>query len=157
RGVATVQIRAAGPVGRHTIEVADAISFDYLNLPQSPIPWATGKHFTFTVTKDPGILKPRLDWPVTVAPTLDARTTLAAVSGGATGNASATLSTTSGAVLSKVDVSASGLTPHTPVNLVWSTVIGNRVNCSGTCWNFVSVPLGAGAATAAGTLKSSVQ
>ena len=157
RGVATVQIRAAGPVGRHTIEVADAISFDYLNLPQSPIPWATGQHFTFTVTKDPGLLKPRLDWPVTVAPTLDARTTLAAVSGGATGKASAALSSTSGAVLSKVDVSASGLTPNTPVSLVWSTVIGNRVKCSGTCWNFVSVPLGSGAATADGTLKSSVQ
>ena len=29
--------------GRHTIEVADAISFKYLNIQQSPIPWGTGK------------------------------------------------------------------------------------------------------------------
>ena len=96
RGVATVQIRAAGPVGRHTIEVTDAISFDYLNLPQSPIPWATGKSFTFTVTKDLGRPKNRMDWPVAVTPTLDAKTTMSAVSGSATGTATARLSSTSG-------------------------------------------------------------
>jgi hypothetical protein len=156
RGVAIVQIRAAGPVGRHTIEVADAISFDYLNLPQSPIPWATGKRFTFTVTTDAGLPKPRLDWPVSVTPTLDAKTTLSAV-GGAAGSARATLSSTSGPVMSKVGVSASGLTPSTAVSIVWSTVVGNRVNCSGTCWSFVSLPLGTGTAGADGTLAGKVQ
>jgi sulfopyruvate decarboxylase TPP-binding subunit len=157
RGVAKVQIRAAGPVGRHTIEVTDAISFDYLNLPQSPIPWATGEHFTFTVTKDLGRPKNRLDWPVAMTPTLDAKTTMAAVSGSAAGKASATLSSASGPVMSKVGVSASGLTAGAPVSLVWSTVVGNRVNCTGTCWSFVSVPLGTGTAGADGTLTSNVQ
>ncbi len=156
RGVATVRFRASGPVGRHTIEIADAISFDYLNIPQSPIPWANGHRFTFKVTKDAGLPKQRMDWPVAVTPTLDARTTLAAV-GGSVGKASASLSSTSGPVLSKVDVSAAGLTPSLPVSLVWSTVVGNRVNCSGTCWSFVSVPLGTGTAGADGALKSTVE
>jgi hypothetical protein len=156
RGVAKVQIRAAGPVGRHTIEVTDAISFDYLNIPQSPIPWATGHRFTFTVTKDAGRPKARMDWPVAVTPTLDAKTTLSAV-GGTAGKATATVSSTAGPVLSKVDVNASGLVPSTPVSLVWSTVVGNRVNCTGTCWSFVSVPLGTGNASADGSLASNVQ
>jgi hypothetical protein len=58
--------------------------------------------------------------------------------------------------MSKVDVTANGLTPGAPVDLVWSTVVGNRVNCTGTCWSFVSVPLGKGTATADGTLTSQV-
>ena len=28
------------------------------------------------------------------------------------------------------------------VDLEWATVVGNRVNCTGTCWSSVSVPLG---------------
>ena len=157
RGVAKATIRATGPVGRHTIEVADAISVKYLNIQQSPIPWATGSTFTFTVTKDAGRPKPEIDWPATVAPTLGARTTLGAARLAASASATtATLSTTSGQVLSKVDVSASGLAPNQPASLVWSTVVGSRVNCSGTCWAFVSVPLGSAAAAADGTLKSSI-
>ena len=157
RGVATVKFRASGPVGKHVIRIADAISFEYLNIPQAPIPWATGKTFRFTVTKDAGPPKPQVDWPVSVTPTLDARTTMAAVSGGASGKASASLSSTSGPILSKVDLSSKGLAPGQPVSLVWSTVVGNRVNCTGVCWSFVSVPLGSGAAAADGTLKTSVQ
>ena len=67
------------------------------------------------------------------------------------------VSSTAGPVMSKVDVSANGLTPSAPVSLVWSTVVGNRVNCTGTCWSFVSVPLGTGTAGADGTLTSNVQ
>jgi hypothetical protein len=156
RGVATIKFRASGPVGRHVVQITDAISFDYLNIPQSPIPWATGHTFTFTVTKDAGPPKQRIDWPVSVAPTLDAKTTLSTLGLAAT-NASATVSTASGPVLSTVEVSAKGLAPSQPVSLVWSTVVGNRVNCTGTCWSFVSVPLGNGTAAADGTLKSTVK
>jgi hypothetical protein len=155
RGVATVKFRAAGPVGRHTIVVADAISVNYLNIPQSPIPWAVGARFRFTVTKDAGLPKQRFDWPVDAAPTLDARTTLA-TTGLAAGSGAASLSSTSGPVLSKVNVSASGLTPGASVDLIWSTVVGNRVNCTGTCWSFVSIPLGKATAGANGSLASSV-
>jgi sulfopyruvate decarboxylase TPP-binding subunit len=156
RGVATFKIRASGPVGRHVVRIADAISFEYLNIPQAPIPWATGKTFSFKVTKDAGLPKQQIDWPVSVAPTLDAKTTLSTL-GVTTGTAAATISSSAGPILSKVDVSAKGLLANQPVSLVWSTVVGNRVNCTGTCWSFVSVPLGNGTAAADGTLKSTVQ
>jgi hypothetical protein len=154
RGVAIVQIRAAGPVGRHTIEVADAISFKYLNIQQSPIPWGTGYKFSFKVTKDNGRPAPSVDWPAPVAPTMSTMTTLDTKS---SSTAAATLSTTSGQVLAKVGVSASGLTPGAPVDLAWATVVGNRVNCTGTCWSFASVALGSGTAAADGTLKTAVK
>ena len=100
--------------------------------------------------------KQQIDWPASVAPTLDAKTTLATL-GVATGQASASASSSTGPTLSKVGVSAKGLAPGQPVNLVWSTVVGNRVNCTGTCWSFVSIPLGTGTAGADGTLESKVQ
>ena len=142
RGVAVAHIRAAGPVGSHTIEVADAISYKYLNIQQSPIPWGTGEKFAFRVTKDNGRPKAQLDWPANVAPTLDAKTTLQLTGLAASTAATAQLSSSTGTVNSKVDVTASGLTPNAPVDMEWSTVVGNRVNCTGTCWSFVSVPLG---------------
>jgi hypothetical protein len=157
RGVAVAHIRASGPVGRHTIEAADAITFKYLNIQQSPIPWGTGFTMSFTVTKDNGRPKSRIDWPAQVAPTLDAKTTLqlASVSSGST--ASAQLESTSGAVNSQVGITAHGLAPNAPVDLEWSTVVGNRVNCTGTCWAFVSVPLGTATATADGSLSSKIK
>lgn len=157
RGVAKVRIRASGPVGKHTIDIADAISFKYLNIEQSPIPWGTGFTFTFTVTKDNGRPAPMIDWPVNVAPTVASRTTLAAVGLDGSTTASAKLSTTSGAVTTKVGVTASGLTPNAAVDLQWGTVVGNRVNCTGTCWSFVSIPLGKATATASGTLASQIE
>jgi hypothetical protein len=108
------------------------------------------------VTSDAGLPRQRIDWPANVAPTLDARTTLSTTAGLSVGaSASARLSSTSGPILSKVDVSASGLSPG-GVDLVWSTVVGNRVNCTGTCWSFVSVPLGHATAGADGTLTSRI-
>jgi hypothetical protein len=154
RGTATMHIRAAGPPGVHTIEVADAISFKYLNIQQSPIPWGTGYKFSFNVTKDDGRPAPSIDWPAPVAPTMSTMTTLDTKT---SSTAAATLSTTSGQVLTKVGVSASGLTPGTPADLAWATVVGNRVNCTGTCWSFASVPLGSGTAAADGTLKTAVK
>jgi hypothetical protein len=156
RGTAIVKIRAAGPVGRHTVEVADAISFKYLNIQQSPIPWGLGKVMTFTVTKDVGRPKPEIDWPAQVAATLDAKTTLQLASIGAGNAASASLASQSGSVNTKVDLTAAGLTPDAPVDLEWATVVGNRVNCSGTCWNFISVPLGTATASATGTLATPI-
>jgi hypothetical protein len=155
RGTATMHIRASGPVGTHTIEVADAISFKYLNIQQSPIPWGTGFKLAFTVTKDNGRPKARIDWPADVAPTLDARTTLQLTGLGST-SSSAQLDASSGAVNSKVGVTARGLIPNAAVSLEWSTVVGNRVNCTGTCWTFVSVPLGTGTAGTDGTLSSKI-
>jgi hypothetical protein len=156
RGTAVAHIRATGPVGRHTLEVADAISFKYLNIQQSPIPWGTGRTFAFTVTKDAGRPKAEIDWPASVAPTLDAKTTLQLANAGVSGSANASLSSTTGVVSSKATLSAAGLAPNAPVDLEWATVVGNRVNCTGTCWSFISVPLGTSTTTAAGSLSAPV-
>ena len=102
RGTAVAHIRATGPIGSHTIEVADAISFKYLNIQQSPIPWGTGEKFAFDVTKDNGRPKAQMDWPANVAPTLDAKTTLQLTALGAPAAASAELASSSGTVNSKV-------------------------------------------------------
>jgi hypothetical protein len=156
RGTAIMHIRAAGPVGVHTIEVADAISFKYLNIQQSPIPWGTGKVMRFTVTKDNGRPKPRMDWPAQVAPTLDAKTTLQLSALSTKSSAIAQLSSTSGAVNTSVGITGSGLAANAPVDLEWSTVVGNRVNCTGTCWTFVSVPLGTPTTDANGAFSSRI-
>ena len=152
RGTAVAHIRASGPVGSHLIEVADAISFKYLNIQQSPIPWGTGEKFKFNVTADNGRPKAQLDWPENVAPTLDAKTTLQLTGLAPRRRRARQLSTSAGTVNSKVDVTASGLTANAPVDMEWSTVVGNRVNCTGTCWSFVSVPLGNATATSTGSL-----
>jgi hypothetical protein len=157
RGTAVAHIRASGPVGTHTIEVADAITFKYLNIQQSPIPWATGATQTFTVTKDAGRPKPAIDWPAPVTPTLDAKTTLQLAAETAGSATTASLASSSGPVNTKVSLNAAGLTAGLPVDLEWSTVVGNRVNCSGTCWSFVSVPLGTATAGSDGTLSAGIK
>jgi hypothetical protein len=157
RGVAVAHIRASGPAGKHVIYLDDAVNFGYMNIPQSPNPWAISKKFIFTVTKDVGRPAPRIDWPMNVTPTVSPTTTLAAVkaTAGAT-TSTASLSVTSGQILTKVDVSAGGLTPNAPVSLQWATVVGNRVNCTGICWAFSTVPLGTATAAADGTLKTKI-
>ena len=162
RGTAQFKIRASGPVGKHTIEIADSITFSYLNIQQSPIPWGAGNTstgapstFTFTVTKDNGRPQPTMEWPVEVAPTIGSRTTLQASAVAAGSTATATLAPTTGPVETSTELTASGLT-GAPVNLVWVTVIGSRVNCTkSTCWDFVSQPLGS-ATPSGGTLDTKV-
>ena len=157
RGVSKFVVRAAGPVGKHTVSVMPSShTVSYLNIEQSPVPWQVYSNNTFTVTKDNGRPPVRVDWPKNVAATLDAKTTFATIGVTEGTAATATLEKTSGTVLSKVGVTASGLTPNAPVDIVWSTVVGNRVNCTGTCWGFASIPLSRGTAAADGTLKSSI-
>ena len=142
RGAGSFVVRATGPVGRHQIVSGPAITVDYLNAPQSPQPWQPLFSFGFTVTKDAGRPAASLDWPVKVTPTVGPTTTLLTAGVTATSGATASLAKTSGTVLSKVGLSASGLAPNAPVQFAFSTVVGNRVNCTGTCWALASVPLG---------------
>jgi hypothetical protein len=150
RGTARVTIRAAGPVGPHLIEVGDAISFLYLNLPQSPLPFANGATATFTTTADNGPPAPSIDWPDAVTPTVSARTTLEASGLLTSSGVAASLSATSGPVDESIGLSATGLAPGAPVEAEWSTVVGSRVDCASVCWTFVTVPL-ASATAQAGT------
>ncbi len=157
RGVAVFKIRAAGEVGSHWIEYAGSShTVPYLNMEQSPVPWTDGHRLKFVVTKDAGPPPARTEWPVSVKPTIDARTTLSVANLMPDTSARASLNSSSGTILSKTTVSATGLTPSAPVDLVWSTVVGNRVNCTGTCWNFVSVPLSRASAAADGSLTAPV-
>lgn len=157
RGLAVFQIRAAGPVGRHTVDIRPSShTVSYLNIEQSPVPWQIHKDFTFTVTKDNGPPATRVDWPANVKPTISATTTFAASNLVVGSAAAAKLDPSSGTVLSKVNVTAAGLTPNAPVDLEWASVVGNRVNCAGTCWSFVQLPLGNAATAADGTLSTSI-
>jgi len=154
RGVARAVIRAAGAVGPHTIQIGNAISYLYLNVPQSPIPYTNGATVTFTVTKDDGPPPASIDWPVDVAPTVSARTTLQTSGLAANSGVKAQLATSAGPVNTPVDLTASGLSSGS-VQLIWSTVVGNRVNCKSTCWVFVSQPLGS-ASPSGGSLTSRI-
>lgn len=155
RGTAQAVIRAAGPVGKHVIQIGNAISYLYLNVPQSPIPYTNGATVTFTVTKDNGPPPASIDWPVAVTPTVSARTTLKASGLAASSKVVADLAQTSGQVGTSVALTASGFTSSAQVSLVWSTVVGNRVNCASVCWAFVSVPLGT-ATPSGGSLSTHV-
>ncbi len=155
RGTAQVMIRATGPVGKHVIQIGNAISYMYLNVPQSPIPYTNGAKVVFTVTQDAAAPGPAVDWPVNVAPTVTARTTLATSGLAVNSNVDATLASTMGPVGTKVALAASGLTSPAPVSLVWSTVVGNRVDCASTCWIFASTPLGT-ATPAGGAVQTSI-
>ena len=162
RGTATVTIRAAGAVGNHLIQIGNAISYMYMNVIQSPIPYTNGGVFAFHVTKSTTIPKPYITWPANVTPTVNAVTTQINAANASTAgqtldpttNAVATLSTTRGPVYTPDTLSVTGMTldnsstvANGSYNLVWSTVVGNRVNCASTCWAFQQIPLGSATAS----------
>jgi hypothetical protein len=141
RGVATATIRASGAVGPHTIQIGNAISYLYLNVPQSPIPYTNGATDTFTVTADDGPPAASIDWPASVAPTLAQITTLNEGGLGVKSNVTATASVSSGPEGTSVTINASGLPSDVSTQIEWATVVGNRVNCASTCWAFTTQPI----------------
>ena len=156
RGTATTTIRAAGPLGRHLIQVGDGIGVLYMNIIQSPVPYANGDAVTFTTTPGKVNLTPSIVWPTKVTPTLNQVTTLSNAGLDPASTAVASLSVASGPVLSKTNVSVTGLSGTGTDQLVWSTVVGSRVNCpTSSCWAFQSVNLGS-AAIVNGALNASV-
>jgi hypothetical protein len=154
RGDATFTIRAAGPVGKHYIVSGPAITVDYLNAPQSPQPWQKLFNVAFTVTKDAGPPQPSVTRSVRVAPTVAPTTTLDAAPNAQ--GVTAKLSASSGGILSKVELTAVGLAAGKAVALQWGTVVGNRVNCSGTCWAITPIGLGTATADVSGGLSTTV-
>lgn len=144
RGVAKATITASGPVGKHYIQANEAISFSYLNIIQSPLPYANSGVGVFTVTKDPGVQKPVVVYPPKMTPTVSARTTLIDNLVDPASKATMTLTTDEGTVGSKTTVKVAGLTTKGVHNIVWATVVGNRVNCpqGQSCWATNSIPLG---------------
>ena len=157
RGVTSFTIRAAGKVGPHYIEYAGSShTVPYLNMLQGPVPWTNEHVLKFTITKDAGAPKAWVEQPAAVTPTVSARTTVidADVVKGST--AKVTVDSYKGPILSKVNVKATGLAPSAPAQILWSSVVGNRVNCTGQCWKFMSQPLGQGIVKANGSLATPV-
>ena len=142
RGTAKVVIRAAGPLGLHHVEVKDAITFSYLNILQSPVPYANGGVAAFRVTADKGAPAPYVTYPAVVDPTVTQRTTLSTAGLDPNTTAVATLTPASGTILTKTKVHVTGLSSNAPLSIEWASVVGNRVNCTGTCWVYSSIPLG---------------
>ena len=141
RGTASITIRAAGAVGVHYIQVGNAISYQYLNVVQSPIPYTNGGMVAFKVTSDTALPQPYITWPANVNPTVNEYTTLSAANLDPASTASGTLTPNSGPNLAKTTLNVTGLDFNGPATLVLSTVVGNRVNCLSTCWAFVTAPL----------------
>jgi hypothetical protein len=142
RGTAKAVLIASGSVGNHYIQANEAISFSYLNVMQSPVPYANSGFGTFKITKDNGAFKPYVSYPPAMEPTVSLRTTLSKADLDPVSNAVASLSVASGIVGSKTTVNVTGLTTTGSHQIVWATVIGNRVNCTtGTCWIYNGIPL----------------
>jgi len=156
RGTASIVIRAAGPVGVHFIQIGNAISYLYLNVAQSPIPYTNGGTVDFHVTKDNGPPASVIDWPANVTATVSQVTTLSTAGLDPNSKAVATLARTVGPVDTLTTLNVTGLPTTGAQKLVWSTVVGNRVNCDSTCWAFNSVPLGS-ASVANGNLSAHIK
>ena len=150
RGTAVFQIRAAGPPGKHIIQLNNSTAYApgaYLNTQQSPQDYIYAHldnkqefRFVFNVTKDAGMQPDALQWPdsdrVARLNSHAPRTTMSAQ---ATSSGHATLTPASGPVLSQTTLRATGMPPNTEVGLLFVTARGNRMGPSG--WNLESVPL----------------
>lgn len=142
RGYTKFTIRASGDVGKHVVALTAGIGVQYMNIKQSPVPYALGSSKVFTVTKDAGAPKASIVFPETFQPADSQHTTMSNVGVDPNTKALATLSADSGVVGAKVKLNVTGLTTTGTHQLVWASVIGNRVNCTGTCWIYTAVNLG---------------
>jgi len=150
KGTAVFQIRAAGPLGQHIIQLNNSTATApgaYLNTQQSPQDYIYAHldnkqefRFTFNVTKDGGPPSDALQWPdndrVARLSSHAPRTTMSTKPAS---SSAATVSPASGPSLSQTTLRATGLPPNTEVGLFFVTARGNRMGPSG--WNLESVPL----------------
>ena len=143
RGTATAVVRASGAVGNHVLQVQDGIGITYLNIIQSPVPFANGGYAYFKITKDAGAPAAYITFPKKVTPTVSLRTTLTSIGLDPASKAVATLSKTEGPVGTKTTINVKGMVSTGVHTLSWSTVVGSRVNCpTSTCWIYNGIPLG---------------
>ena len=155
RGTAEFKIRASGSVGTHYVTAADGIGVQYMNLKQSPVPYSKGGMLPFKVTKDAGLLPSSIDYPQVVTPTTEFRTTLSNQGVDPKTTAVAKVNVNSAVVGTKVKLDVTGLATTGTHQIVWASVVGNRVNCSGTCWVYNAVPMGS-ATPVSGSISTDV-
>ncbi len=143
RGYAKFTIRAAGDVGTHYVAMNAGIGVQYMNTKQSPVPWSLGGKAAFKITKDAGAPKATIEYPETFQPADPKQHTTQSTDGVDTAStAVATLSSPSAVVGAKVKLNVTGLSTTGAHQIVWASVVGNRVNCTGTCWIYTAVPMG---------------
>lgn len=159
KGTVSFQIRAAGPVGEHVIQVTGASpGTPYLNLQQSPVAHIPMDFFwNFTVTGDNGAPSLTLDWPdANLALGIsDATPKTTATAGQADPGVSAALEPARGPILSPTTLRASGLSPSAEVEVLWVTTRGNRSSPTG--WTLSELPLLTATTKSDGSLTADVQ
>ena len=150
KGTAVFQIRAAGPTGKHVIQLNNSTAYApgaYLNTQQSPQDYIYAHldnkqefRFTFNVTKDAGPPPDTLQWPDSErVARLNSHAPRTTMSPKTAPSSVATLNPSAGPILSKTSLRATGLPPNTEVGLFFVTARGNRMGPSG--WNLENVPL----------------
>lgn len=156
RGRATFQIRAAGPVGPHIVElIGAATAVPYLNNWQSPtkdIPWEF--RINFMVTEDRGAPPNSVDWPepgrvvqiAADAPRTGRLTVDPSIKHGS-------MEPANGPVLSHSTLRVEGLSANTDMSLVWVTAAGSDVNG----WGPADIGLAKARTGADGTLKTDIE
>ena len=150
RGTAEFQLRAAGPVGDHLIELYGAShATPYLNVEQSPVAAVGTYRATFRVTRDGGPPANVLEWPEQSLVSTSAVMPRTTIGLAGTTPTPATLSPATGPIRSTPKLEASGLPAGAAVDLVWMTVTGNDV----TGWQLGEEALGKATAAAGGTLS----
>ena len=165
-GAAVFQIRAAGPAGKHIIQINNSTATApgaYLNTQQSPQDYIYAHldnkqefRFVFNVTKDNGPPQDTLQWPDSdrVA-RLSSHVPRTTMSMKPASSSVATLNPASGPILSQTTLRATGLPADTEVGLFFVTARGNRMGPSG--WNLHSVPLANATTKPDGSLTASIQ
>jgi hypothetical protein len=136
-GSATAKIRASGHVGKHTLTIWHGyLGLPYINHQQAPNSYLPVPTFTFEVTDEPPLVENRVGpIPATGADGGVAMPELAFKSG-----VSVSLSQSEGTVGEKVTLQAEGLPAGKQAELVWYTMVGNRVTAAG--FSEKAVPLG---------------
>lgn len=157
RGTATFQIRAAGPVGKHVVQLMGAATaLPYLNNDQSPtsyIPWEW--NWGFTVTRDAGPPQATIEWPEkSRVAQIDGTTPRTTAGIALAAPHVARLEPSRGPILSQTRLRAEGLPPNGEVELFWVTVSGS--DASPTGWNLSEIPLQKAATNPDGSLNAAL-
>lgn len=155
RGSAQGQFRAAGPPGRHAIEIAPASAATPLLNTRQGTQGLYEFRFTFNVTEDAGPPPPALEWPDDnrlANGHSPAKTTASGLA--PTPGVAAAFEPASGPIRSKATLQARGLPAGAGLDLLWVSVLGNRAQSD---WNMVERPLTRAIVGDDGSLKTRVE